>query len=110
MEEKIMDLIYFGYNDNSVNFEKEFIEEVKIIFPNVILKDAYNSIKGYRQEVHLDKSDEDNYYSFLIGKGWLEMSLTLQIAMMDKNEHEKFKAWFNIAKKQYPEAFKPETL
>ena len=106
--EKIMDLIYFGYEDNATEIEKEFIEEVKIAFPNVILKDAYDTIKGYRQEVYLDKSDEDNYCSFLIGKGWFEMSLTLQISMLDKAEHEKFNKWFNLAKKQYPEAFKPE--
>lgn len=85
--EKIMDIIYFGYEDNA---------------------DAYDSIKGYRREVHLDKSDEDNYCSFLIGKGWFEMSLTLQISMLDKAEHEKINKWFNLAKKQYPEAFKPE--
>jgi hypothetical protein len=36
------------------------------------------------------------------------MSLTLQISMLDKAEHEKFNKWFNLAKKQYPEAFKPE--
>jgi len=108
MEEKIMDIIYFGYEDDSTKLEKEFIDEVKIAFPNVILKNAYDSIKGYRREVHLDKSDEDNYCSFLIGKGWFEMSLTLQISMLDKAEHEKFNKWFNLAKKQYPEAFKPE--
>lgn len=106
--EKIMDIIYFGYEDNATKLEKEFIEEVKLSFPNVILKDAYNSIKGYRQEVHLDKSDEDNYCSYLIGKGWFEMSLTLQIAMMDKTEHEKLYTWLNLAKKQYPKAFKHE--
>ena len=47
-----MDIIYFGYEDNA---------------------DAYDSIKGYR----LDKSDEDNYCSYLIGKGWFEMSTSL---------------------------------
>jgi len=107
-----MDIMYFGYpwDKDGPKFQEEFIKDVKEKFPNVKLENAYDGIKGYRQSVHLPDTETDNYMCFLIGKGWLELSLTLQIAMMDKSEHDKVKGWFAMAKKEYPEAFKPETV
>ena len=108
----MMDLMYFGseYEEKSSEFEKDFIKEVSEILPNVKLIDAYDEIKGHRQEVHLEETDKDNYFSFLIGKGWFEMSLTMGIALRDKSEKENTDRWISLAKKQYPEAFKPETV
>jgi hypothetical protein len=108
----MMDLMYFGYEweDDSASLEQEFISDVKKVFPNVILKNAHDSIKGYRQEVWLDDSEEDNFNSFLFGKQWYEFSLTIQIAMMSREEKPNIVKWINLAKKQYPEAFKPEAL
>ena len=108
-----MDLMYFGYgygSDDAVKNQAYFIKEVQEKFPNVVLKDAYNDIKGYRQEVHLDDSETDNYNGFLIGKGWFEMSLTMQIMMMSGEKKEEVLHWIELAKTQYPEAFKPEAL
>jgi hypothetical protein len=108
----MMDLMYFGYgyDDDATKFQADFINEVKEVFPDVVLKNAYDQFKGYRQEVWLDESKKDDYYSFLIGKGWFKMSLTMQLVMRTDEKKEDFKKWFKLAKKQYPEAFKPEAL
>jgi hypothetical protein len=106
----MMDLVYFGYDDDSYRLQADFIREVEERFPDVVLNDAYDSIKGCRQDVRLDKSREDEYYTFLIGKGWFEMSLTMQLVMRSDERNDDFKKWFELAKKEYPEAFKPEAL
>jgi hypothetical protein len=108
----MMDLMYFGYDheNDSAKFEKEFKGSIVKVFPDVKLVNAYDDIKGYRQEVHLPDEQKDNYLSWLIGDGWLEMSFTMQIMMMDKEQKEEFKRIFALAKKQYPQAFKPEAV
>ena len=117
MENKYMDLLYFGYDfpgEESLKYENDFKKEIQERFPNVELNDAYDSIKGYRQEVYLEKENQDNYYSWLIGKGWMNMSMTMQLIMMsahnEPEQKEKFESAIALAKKQYPEAFKPEAL
>jgi len=108
----MMDLMYFGYDyeNDSAKFEKEFKESIVKTFPDVKLVNAYDDIKGYRQEVHLLEEQKDNYLSWIIGDGWLEMSFIMQIMMMDKEQKEEFKRIFALAKKQYPHAFKPEAV
>ena len=103
-----MDLIYFGYSyeNNSRQYEIDFKKEIKEKFDNVELKDAYDDIKGYRQQVHLNKDQKDNYYAWLIGKGWFEMSLNMQLMMRDKNLESEFERIFKLAKTQYSESFK----
>ena len=105
-----MDLMYFGYDweDDGPNLEKEFKESIAKIFPDVKLINAYDDIKGYRQEVLLPEEQKDNYLSWLIGDGWLEMSLTMQIMMMDKDQKQEFERIWALAKTQYPKSFKPE--
>lgn len=121
MEVKLeyQDLLYFGYDwsDESAENRKEqfdFIKEIKEKFPNVRLEDAYDNIKGFRQEVYLEEAENDNYFSWLIGKQWFEMSMTMQLIMMsdgrEPEQKEKFEKYFALAKKQYPESFKPEAL
>jgi hypothetical protein len=102
------DLIYFGYewDADSKKNETDFITEIKDKFPNVKLKDAYDSIKGYRQEVYLEKKESDNYWSWLIAYGWLEFSLTGQLMLMDKSQSDKLKSYISLAKSQYPQNFK----
>jgi hypothetical protein len=108
----MMDLIYFGrgYGDeiHAKEYQEDFIKEIKENFPDVRLEDSYDEIKGYRQSVFIDDEKKDDYMAYLIGKGWIDFSLTLQIAMMDKDEQKDAKRWFKIAKEKYPEAFKPE--
>lgn len=100
---KYQDLMYFGYEfgDNSKQYEIDFIKEIKERFPNVELKDAYDNIKGYRQEVYLDEAENDNYWAWLIAFGWLELSLTGQLMCMDKEE-DKINKYLVLAKSQYP--------
>lgn len=106
--EEFMDLLYFGYeySEGAKTNEEEFVKEIKEKFPIVRLENAYDSIKGYRQEVYLPKIEEDNYRSWLIGMIWYEMSLTMQLMMMDENQKEKFEKFILLAKIQYPSSFK----
>ncbi len=106
----MMDLLYFGYvwENDSPKLEKEFKESIITVFPNVKLIDAYNDIKGYRQEVHLLDEEKDDYLSWIIGDGWLNMSLNLQIMILDKEQKSEFERIFALAKKQYPQSFKSD--
>lgn len=109
---KFVDLLYFGYDFSdqalqNAKFQKDFMDEIKERFQKVELKDAYDQIKGFRQEVYLPDSDKDGYFSWLIGKGWFEMSLTMQLIMMSPNDKStEFQKYIDLAKKEYPEAFK----
>jgi len=74
-ELKYQDLVYFGYDwsdgqgAKSRNLEKEFIADIKKRFTTIKLRDAYDSIKGHRQEVFLPETDEENYLTWIIGNG-----------------------------------------
>jgi hypothetical protein len=109
---KYQDLMYFGYewDADSKKNETDFIKEIKDKFPNVELKDAFDSIKGYRQEVYLEETENDNYWAWLIAFGWLELSLTGQLMLMDKDQKEKLHKYINLAKSQYPQNFKSEAV
>lgn len=102
------DLLYFGYeyDDESAKLEKDFIKEIQTVFLNVELRDVYDSIKGYRQEVYLYETQNDEYYAWLLSSGWFEMSLNMQLIMLDPSQKETFDKYLNLAKEQYPEAFK----
>ena len=106
-----IDLLYFGYygDKDSGENQSSFIKEITERFPNVNLEDAFDDIKGYRQEVYLDKANEKNYYSWLFAKQWFECSMTMQLCLMsqdDLEEKAKFEKYFSLAKQQYPEEFK----
>lgn len=107
----MMDVMYFGYtwDSESRKYQEDFIKEVKEAFPNVKLKDAYNEIKGYRQEVWLEDNQEDDYMAFLIGNGWHNLSLTLQVAMMTNESKDDVMKWIDLAKKQFSENLKQNT-
>jgi hypothetical protein len=109
------DLLYFGYDFSEEAAENrqlqiDFIKEIKERFSEVALEDAYDNIKGFRQEVYLPKKENNNYYSWLIGKGWFEMSLGMQLLIMsastDNEKKETFNKYVSLAKEQYPESFK----
>jgi hypothetical protein len=119
-ELKYMDLVYFGYDDYSDEGKKnlkeqsDFMEKLKERFPNVQFRDAYDDIKGFRQEVFLEEKDNDNYYAWLFGKQFYNLSLTSQLLVMGAShqpeQREKINHYFALAKKQYSEEFKPEAL
>ena len=106
----MMDLMYFGYEweDDSKEHEGVFKQEVAKVFPGVKLIDAFDYIKGYRQEVHLDDEHKDAYLAWVIGDGWFSMSLTIQMLRMDDTEKSEFDRIMALAKKNYPKAFKPD--
>ena len=107
---KYQDLMYFGYewDSESRNNQNDFISEIKSRFPNVELKDAYDSIKGYRQEVYLEENESDNYWAWIIAHGWLELSLTGQLMLMNEENKEELLKYLDLAKTQYPQNFKPD--
>lgn len=108
------DLLYFGYEyeNDSKKFQSDFMDELKQKFETVEFRNAYDSIKGYRQEVYLNEKDKEHYFVWLIGKGWFDFSMTMQLLMMspEQDQKAKFKIYFSLAKQRYPEAFKPECL
>lgn len=107
---KTMDLMYFGYDyeDDSRGLEIDFKKEVKEKFDSVELKNAYDQIKGYRQEVYLPTELKEEYSIWLIANGWFQMSMNLQLTMMSKKDE--FKRLVDLTKIKYPEAFKKEAL
>jgi len=106
----MMDIMYFGYEgeDESPKLQAEFIPAIKEKFEDVKLRDAFDDIKGYRQEVHLPDEKKDNYLCWLIGNGWFEMSITMQLMMLDQGQKDEFERIYELTKIQYPEAFKKE--
>ena len=106
------DLLYFGYpyDEDSEKHQNEFIAEVKQRFPLVKLWDAYDEIKGYRQEVRIPKGEKENFMIWLIAFGWFDFGLTTQILMMseDKESKDLLRHYIDLAKEQYPEKFKKQ--
>lgn len=102
------DLVYFGYEPESPLSEAEFISEIQEAFPTVVLKDAYDYIKGNRREVELPEERRGDYYAWLVAFKWLEFSLTGQLLMMSKDlsDREKLKSYIDLSKEQYPQKFK----
>jgi hypothetical protein len=106
----MMDVVYFGYawEDDSPKLEKEFKELIVAAFPNVKLKNAFDEIKGYRQEVWLPDEKKDDYYAWVIADGWAQMSLTLLSMSMDKTQKDKLQRILELAKFQYSDKFKQD--
>lgn len=112
IENVYTDLLYFGYESDkeSKGFQADFITNIKQKFENVELRNAYDGIKGYRQEIFLREDQNDDYHAWLIGDGWLEMSMTMQLIMMSSGREPEQKAkldkYIALAKQQYPQSFK----
>lgn len=58
--------------------------------------------------VELDDSETDNYYAWLMAFGWLRLSLSGQLMLMDKKEEENLRRCIALAKSQYPDNFESE--
>ena len=108
---KFTDLLYFGYDfsDESISNEKaqnDFMNDLKETFLHVEFKDAYDSVKGFRQEIFLNEEDKDAYFAWVIAHGWFEYSFTLTLDSMEKEKYEKLESYINLAKTLYPNNFK----
>ena len=104
----LTDIMIFGYPDDKEApiLQEDFIEEITKKFPDVELRDTYDNIKGYRQEIHFNNNENDNYFAFLFGMHWQSFSLTLNLSIL--SEKSDVKKWIDLAKKQYSEKFKNE--
>jgi hypothetical protein len=111
---KFTDLVYFGHDhygekaNNAQKEEKEFIETLRERFPSVQFKDAYDEIKGFRQEVILEKSFQDEYYSWVFAFGWMDYSLSTCLMVANIDGKDDAKKYINLAKAEYPENFKTQ--
>jgi hypothetical protein len=111
---KFTDLVYFGYDhygeeaDNAQKDEKEFIETLSERFPSVEFKDAYDQIKGFRREVILDGSLQDQYYSWIFAFGWHNYSLSVSLMMANIDGKDDAIKYIDLAKTEYSQNFKNE--
>jgi hypothetical protein len=109
------DLVYFGYDlepkesAEARKAEKEFMNELKEKFPEVKFKDAYNDIKGYRQEVYLPEGSSESYYAWIIAFGWYDFSLTMSIMFRSPDQKDDVTKYIALAKSEYPQNFKTES-
>ena len=97
------DLMYFGYEweSDSYPLQEEFIKEVKENFHDVKLEDAYDSIKGLRQSVYVDKEKEEDYFVWLFCHGWYNCSFALGVA-----KQEEIDRYVKKGRERYPECVK----
>ncbi len=108
-KENMMDLLYFGYHGKEANdLQKEFTKGMAEAFPNAELKNADDDIKGVRREMHLPIAEEENYYVWIIGNGWINASLTFNLLINGPGDKSKINGYLKKTKEKYPEAFKKE--
>lgn len=103
----MMDLVYFGYvgSPNSLKYQEEFINEITVSFPDIVMENADDEIKGYRLSISLDDAKKREYFPWLIAKGWFKFSLTGALMLRDATEADSLNKYIELAKQQYPEAF-----
>jgi len=104
------DLLYFGYawKDDSKELENKFKSEINSEFSDVKLTDAFDDIKGYRQEVSLPEEQKDDYLAWVFAFGWLNCSMNVQLSVMtQKGEAERI---LELAKQKYPGRIKKECV
>lgn len=100
----MMDLMYFGF-ENGMELKKEFEDSILEIFTDIKLISYYDDIHGYREEVYLLDEQRDNYLAWILGNGWLKISLSLQVLSRDKRTESELKNIAKLAGEQYPNAF-----
>ncbi len=102
------DVLLFGSNDgngpSNARLEEGFIRESKERFPSAILTDAHDDVRGYRQTISIEGVDQDDYFAWVIARGWTNSSFRLSIIKLDASRNDKFKNLVSLSKQQYPTA------
>ena len=112
---KPIDLVYFGYDnpgeesENAQKEQKEFMETLKERFPTVSFKEAYDEIKGFRQEIFLDAELKEQYYTWIFGWGWHHYSLMVSIMMANIDGSGEAEKYLDMAALEYPQNFKSKS-
>jgi len=102
----VRDLLYFGHDSQSNSrLEQSFIEEALDKFPNAKMNDAYDEVKGLRQGIEIEVEDPDEYYAWVLVRGWADESLNLSLIAMD-DDQRRIQRILALAKERYPAAFK----
>jgi hypothetical protein len=109
MAKKNIDLVYFGYEweADSPKLEKEYMEEIVKVFPDLELRNAYDDIKGYRRSVFADEAfDELQYLAWAFSHGWSNCSMSLALLFMSEDKDKRDEV-VELGRKLYPECYKP---
>ena len=103
------DLVYFGYDfrggeesSNNRALQEKYIHRIKELFPEVVLKDAYDQIKGFRTAVKLPEDKKDEYFIFMTGEGWFGNSLGLLVMEGTAEGREYIISILPEVEKRYP--------
>ncbi len=96
----VFPLVWDG-NGNIPKQDKKFMREVITKFPNAKIQIVFDKLSGWTYEVHLPKTQKDNYYTWLIAFDWCMYSLTY---LLLNNESADF--YYFQATQKYPERFK----
>jgi hypothetical protein len=87
-EEIYTDILYFGYDwdekaQENCEKEKAFLAKSAVAFPAIVCYDAYDSVKGYRQEVALPISEKHNFIMWLMEHNFLLCSFNYQMLLLE---------------------------
>ena len=99
------DLLYFGHDfdanaRNNALLEENFIKEVKEKYPLVQLRNRYDPSSGFKQSLDLPDTSQDDYYMWIIARGWVNCSMSFAFASSKRKGELMEKA-----KEEYPDAF-----
>lgn len=77
------DLIYC----EKINIYDDVKKDLKNRFNGCVIKDASDDIHEYRFSINLEDDKRKEYLQFMLKEGLANMSLTVQIALMDNNKN-----------------------
>lgn len=104
----VIDTLYFGTSfggsdqGNSI-LERSFIEEFKSKFPNAKIEDAHDRTMGYSQSIRIDNIYLNDYYAWMVARGWHKTSLDMSAKALTKKQFNVKVT--NLAKAKYPHCF-----
>lgn len=107
----VTDILSFGpdirdVSQSNARLEQCFIEEVKVKFPVIRIRDAYDHMRGFRQSIEIAGVDLKHYHAWLVARGWDRMSSSMAAASTkDAAFVDRVMA---AAKEQYPHVFEAE--
>ncbi len=101
------DLIYLGNDwEKDYDLKVKFLSDIQKKFPEVVLENADDDIKGFRESITLQDNHKEDYLSWLVGSGWYNNSLQFQLILLDPDRKLELKTSVDLAKRQYPDVFK----
>ncbi len=108
MKNKVTDTLYFGSDlggssQSNARLEQGFIEDVKSRYPDARLDNAYEKTMGYSQHIEIEDVDPQDYYAWVVARGWKKVSLGMAATASVKPRF--LTQVTKRAKQQYPNLF-----